>query len=106
MDLIEIHVTCPDEDCALAIGREAVEARLAACANVAGPVRSLFRWEGATEDEGEWTLLLKTRAARFEAAAELIRTRHPYDLPVILAHRVYGDAATTDWIMAETRESG
>ncbi len=99
---IEIYVTCPNEATALAIGRAAVAARLAACANVSGPVRSVFAWEGAIEDEAEWTLCLKTRDALFDAAAELIRDRHPYSLPAILGHPVRVDPATAGWIDAET----
>ncbi len=106
MEMIEIHVTCPDEATAKALGRAAIEARLAACANVWGPLRSLYHWKGAIEDDPEWALTLKTRGALFRAAATLIRERHPYEVPAILCHAVTADAPTADWIAAETRPEG
>ena len=47
-----IYITTDGPDEARAIGRALVEARLAACANVLGPMTSIYRWEGAVQ-EGE-----------------------------------------------------
>ncbi|RMD49287.1 MAG: divalent-cation tolerance protein CutA [Alphaproteobacteria bacterium] len=80
-----VEVTCPDRASAERIGRAAVAARLAACANVGAPVRSIFRWQGAIESEDEVQLWLKTTEAAWPALEALIRREHPYELPVVLA---------------------
>lgn len=58
-----------------------VERRLAACVNIVGPIRSIYRWKEKVEDEQEYLLVIKTtgeRAAELHAAfADL----HPYELP-------------------------
>jgi periplasmic divalent cation tolerance protein len=99
---LEIQVACPDAETARAIGTNLVEARLAACATVSGPTESIFRWQGGIEAEREWILSAKTRAPLFEAAAAMIRERHPYDVPAILAVDALSDAATAAWLDAET----
>jgi periplasmic divalent cation tolerance protein len=100
----EVEVSCPDAGVARAIGRAAVEARLAACANLGGPVESLYHWEGRLAEEPEVMLRLKTRGMLFEALAAFVAARHPYAVPAILGVRV---AATTPayaaWVAAETR---
>ncbi len=55
-------VTAPNQTDARAIARALVGDGLAACVNVLGPIRSIYRWRGAIEDEAEYLLLIKTRA--------------------------------------------
>ena len=35
------------------LGRTLVDERLAACVNVVGPIRSIYRWQGAVEEADE-----------------------------------------------------
>ncbi|MBV0912648.1 divalent-cation tolerance protein CutA [Anianabacter salinae] len=99
---VDLHVTCPDEATAEAIARAAIAARLAACANLQGPVKSLFHWEGAVDSGTEWALAFKTRDACAQRLVALIRAEHPYDLPAITWTRVQADADTAAWIATET----
>src|SRR5436190_583304 len=62
-DFVVVLITAASLDEASRIGRRLVESRLAACANVVGPIRSIFRWEGAIENQREHLLLVKARAA-------------------------------------------
>ena len=101
--LIEVEVTCPDMASAEAVARAALEARLAACANIAAGLRSLYRWEGRIEDEGELTVKLKTRAELFDRLAEAVAAAHPYDVPAILALPILrANGAYAAWVLAET----
>ena len=100
--MIEMSVACPDRETALEIGRKAVAARLVACANVSGPVTSVFHWQGAVEEETEVMLWLKSRAELAEQLAALVRDAHPYDLPAITWEPRAADAATRAWLEAET----
>ncbi|RMD89829.1 MAG: divalent-cation tolerance protein CutA [Alphaproteobacteria bacterium] len=100
--MVELHVTCPDEDTAASLARAALRARLVACANISGPVRSLFHWQGRIEEEGEVLLALKTRRGCVADLVELIRARHPYDLPAITWAGVEAEPDTAAWIRDET----
>jgi len=103
MELVEVEVSCPDAATAARIGRALVEARLAACANVGGPVQSIYRWEGAIAEEAEVMLRLKTRAALFAPLVAAIRAAHPYRLPAILAVPLRATEDYAAWVAAETR---
>jgi periplasmic divalent cation tolerance protein len=94
--------TAPDADVAARIARALVEERLAACANLLSPVRSIYRWQGRVEDDTEVLLVIKTRADRVDALAERLRALHPYDVPELVVLPVdAGLAAYLDWVRAE-----
>ena len=98
-----IYVTAPSHDEALRLARVAVEERLAACANVLGPITSVYWWEGKVNQDGEVALLLKTRAALVEALTARLRELHPYECPCVVALAIDGgNPAFLSWIAAET----
>ncbi len=78
---------------AVEMARALMERRLAACVNIIGPIRSVYRWKDKVEDEQEYLLVIKTtseRAADLEAAfAEL----HPYELPERVELSIEGGSA-------------
>ena len=98
-----VYCTVPDEETARAIAHRIVEARLAACVNLLGPIHSVYRWEGKVEAADEWALIAKTVASSFRSLRDRIRALHPYDCPCIVALPVTGGwPAFLDWIRAET----
>lgn len=101
---ILVHTTLPDEDSARSLARALVEARLAACVAIGAPVESLYHWQGAIENAREVPLTIKTRADCYASIAEAIRSRHPYELPEILAVPVTdGHPDYLAWIDASTK---
>lgn len=100
--MIHLCTTCPDLDSARDIASAALQARLAACANITEGVLSLFYWQDAIEEEPEVHLLLKTRAAHVAALAQLVAEEHPYDLPVITWEEVGTTPEATAWLERET----
>lgn len=80
-----VLTTLPEADLAAQLAREMVEAGLAACVNVLAPCRSIYRWEGNTQEDGEIPLIIKTTAARYPDLETFLRQRHPYQVPEILA---------------------
>jgi periplasmic divalent cation tolerance protein len=106
-EFVVVLVTAGSADEAARIGRALVEARLAACANVVGPIRSIYRWQGEIEDAPEHLLLVKARASDVGALEAEVRARHSYDVPEVLALPVRGgSAAYLAWLAASTdRES-
>jgi periplasmic divalent cation tolerance protein len=80
-----------------------VERRLAACAQVVGPITSTYWWKGDRESAEEWLILMKTTGARQEELIATIKTEHSYETPDITAVPIVaGDAAYLDWIASET----
>lgn len=91
-------------DGAAELARGIVDARLAACVQIVGPVRSFYRWEGTVHDEQEWQCWAKTDADRVALLTEYIRKHHPYDVPEITAMPIVdGSAEYLQWLTDETR---
>ena len=98
-----VLVTAPDAETGARIARTLLEEHRIACANLLPQVRSLYRWEGAVEDEPEVLLVLKTRAEGLEALSERVREIHPYDVPEVIALPVSaGHAPYLQWVREET----
>ena len=71
----------PDQATAEQLGATLVQERLAACAQVVGPVSSTYWWQGRVEHSREWYCHLKTTRARLPAIERRLRELHPYELP-------------------------
>lgn len=85
---------------AAALARALVEQRLAACVNVVERIRSIYRWEGAVQDDAEQLLVIKTTDARVEALREALFARHPYEVPEFVVVPVAGTSdAYGAWIL-------
>lgn len=101
---LTVTTTWPSVDTARAAAEALVAERLAACAQVQGPLDSTYRWQGAVEQATEWSCILKTTLARFPALEQRIRQLHPYEVPEIVATpMVTGSAAYLDWVEASVR---
>jgi periplasmic divalent cation tolerance protein len=105
-DVLVVSVTAAGAEEAMRLGEAAVEARLAACANVVAPIRSIYRWKGAVHRDAEHLLLLKTTRRRLDALVALILSRHTYENPEILAVAAAGGSeAYLRWVVEETAPS-
>jgi periplasmic divalent cation tolerance protein len=98
--------TAPDEACARRLARTLVEARLAACVQIVAGVTSVYRWQGAVEEAGEWQLWIKTTAARLEVLRERLVLAHPYEVPEFIVLPVIGIAEPyRHWLVSECQET-
>ncbi len=101
---LQVQTTTDSRGEAMELARAAVEARLAACAQVTGPVTSTYWWEDALERAEEWLILLKLPASRFAELSEFLTERHSYDEPEIVATPIVaGSPGYLSWIEEETR---
>lgn len=80
-----VFCTCPDQAVAERLARLLVDERLVACANLLPGLRSIYRWQGAVQEDAEILLLLKTTAARMPELTERIARAHPYEVPEVIA---------------------
>ena len=99
-----VSTTVGDLRAAEALAERIVDGRLAACVQIVGGLRSVYRWKGSVQRDDEVQLVIKTTAARFDALERCLYDHHPYDLPEVLAVPVVrASAAYLDWIVDETR---
>ena len=81
-----------------------VEAQLAACVNIVGPIESVYRWQGKVESGQEFLLLIKTTRSRCATVTSRIRELHSYDLPEAIEVSIEGGSAEyLNWIAESVR---
>ncbi len=98
-----VITTLATREQALALARDLVERRLAACAQITA-IDSVYRWQGAVEQDSEFRLLLKTHADGYAALEAAIRAQHPYELPAIHAiATTQAYAPYAEWVESSTR---
>lgn len=101
-DLVIVLTTITDER-ADEVASSLVTERLAACVNVHGPMRSVYRWKGAVETEPERQLVIKTTASRLDALQARLAAIHPYELPEFVVIRPErASRGYEEWVRAET----
>src|SRR5271163_2485310 len=94
-----VFVMAANEEEASLIARTLVEERLAACANIISPVRSIYRWQGAIEESVECLLLIKTSARHYAKLERRVKELHSYDVPEIVATALaHGSSDYLKWI--------
>ena len=92
-------VTTPSKQEAKKIAQQLLDKRLIACANITGPVSSLFHWSGKTEQAEEYLVFMKSRKDLFERLTEIVKALHSYEVPEILALSVVeGSSEYLDWL--------
>jgi periplasmic divalent cation tolerance protein len=98
--------TFPDAETAARIARTLVGERLAACVNLVATVRSIYRWQGAINDDAEALAVIKTTAERYPALAARIVQLHPYHVPEIIALPLAeGHPPYLAWLAGQVDES-
>ena len=103
MQALWVYVTASSRQEALSIGRAVVGERLAACANILDGMTSIYWWERSLQEEGEASLILKTRSDLIDRLTARIRELHSYACPCVVAMPIAaGNPAYLDWILQET----
>lgn len=101
MSAVSVYVLFANAEEAEQIGRTVVEERLAACINILGSVRSIYRWQGSIETADEVAAILKTSQAEADALIMRIAGLHSDEVPCIVAWPI--DKLLTsyaDWVDA------
>jgi periplasmic divalent cation tolerance protein len=102
-ELIHITTTADSPETVEGIGRYLVEKRLASCAQIMGPIKSIYRWKGKVEETKEWICVIKSRKSLYEKVEAEIKRLHPYELPEIVATPIGGGLpGYMQWVLDET----
>ena len=101
-----VTTTVDSREAADRLAAALVGQRLAACAQVSGPVASTWRWRGAVEQAAEWICTLKTTNDRLAALEAALSALHPYELPELTVAPLGGSAAYLAWIEEAVADEG
>ena|SRR5215217_3770424 len=104
VDHLLVTTTTPDRESAAKLAGSAVALRLAATAQVHGPVTSYFWHLGEAGKGEEWLATFKTTSARYEELESHLVAGHPWDKPEVTAVELArGTAAYLKWLDDSTR---
>lgn len=84
MTTIAVLTTIDSLEQARTISSALVERGLAACAQIS-EIESFYTWQGETQNDREFRILIKTTEERFPEIEATIQDLHSYDLPAICA---------------------
>ncbi len=104
MTVVSVYAIFADAAEAERIGRQMVEERLAACVNILGSCRSIYRWQGAVESADETVAIFKTADDIADALITRIASLHSYDVPCVATwpiDKILGSYA--DWVEESVR---
>jgi periplasmic divalent cation tolerance protein len=98
-----VLVTCGSIAEARRIGRNLVEKKLAACANIVPRVESIYRWKGKVERAREVLVVIKTTAKRLRELEREVKRAHSYDVPeFIVLPIIAGSRNYLAWLQEST----
>ncbi len=102
-----IFSTAASEEQAQSIAQALVAERLAACVNIVGPIRSIYRWREAIEDEREFLIIIKTRATLYVKVEKRIRELHSYEVAEVISSSIdRGSPPYLKWMLEATAPRG
>lgn len=96
--IAEIRTTFASREAAEECARRLVAVRVAACVQIDGPVRSIFRWQGLPETADEWRCTCKTTVERETDCLREITAGHDYETPELIVVRATASAAYASWV--------
>ncbi len=85
MEGIVILITAGSMEEGEKIARSLIDNHLAACVNIVPSVKSLFLWEGKTDEASEVLLVAKSRRPLLNSIIEHVKKIHSYTVPEIIA---------------------
>jgi len=98
-DELIVLVTVPGRADGERIAEAVVGEQLAACVNILGPIRSIYRWQGEICRDDEHLLLIKSTRARYTDLETRIKALHSYDVPEVIALPIErGSAEYLNWL--------
>lgn len=103
-EYIIVLITTSGREEAQKIAQALLEQRKAACVNIISGVDSHFWWQGKIENAQECLLVVKSRTAQLDDLVEVVKKRHSYKVPEVIALPVIGgNADYLDWLGENTK---
>jgi periplasmic divalent cation tolerance protein len=80
---VVVTFTTDSKELADSMCAEVIGAELGACAQIEGPITSVFRWHGEVHTEQEWRVEIETTHEKVEALVDHIKANHGVDIPEV-----------------------
>lgn len=90
-DHVVVTFTTDSKQLADSMCAEVIGAELGACAQIEGPITSVFRWHGEVHTEQEWRVEIETTASNAEAVVRHIKSNHGVDVPEVVVNDIEVD---------------
>ncbi len=103
-----VYITTSSNDEATKIGRKLVEEELAACVNIIGGMKSIYRWKGEIEEAQESVLLVKTHYSKMKLLTKRVKELHCFDCPCVVSLTLTENEGNIDyiqWLLENSKES-
>lgn len=98
-EFVSVFTTIDTQEKAESLAAVCVERQLVACAQIDGPITSIYRWKGQVEKSIEYRLMLKTSVSLVDSLTRLIGELHTHDVPEIIALPIVsGSDAYLSWM--------
>jgi periplasmic divalent cation tolerance protein len=105
-EILLVFTSLPNRANAERIAEELVTEGMAACVNIMAECTSIYRWQSKIERTNEIQLLIKTTRINYPELESLLRSKHPYEVPEIIAIPVSeGLPEYLNWVTQETQTS-
>ncbi len=82
---ILVFITTKSKQEAETIANSLLEKKLIACANIVEHIDSFFWWQNKIDSSREALLIAKSRKELFEQILAVVKEKHSYELPEIIA---------------------
>ena len=104
-EYVQVVTAVGNEAEAEKISQRVVEKRLAGCAQVTGPITSIYWWKGKIKRTEEWLCFIKSRADFYQELESTIRQVHSYENPEVLAIPIInGSKRYFAWLESELKK--
>ncbi len=103
INFIYIYITNPTQEEAKKIAKHLIEKKLIACANIFGPINSIYPWQDKIANENEFVLIAKTLNKNFNKVVKEVEKIHPYTIPCIVKIPVSSNRKYFDWLKSEIK---
>lgn len=104
-DFVQVSTATETRDQAVKLAQSVVAGRLAAGAQIVGPVVSVFWHQGEFGTGEEWQLLFKAPAERYAALEAHLLEHHPWKNPEVSAVPIVaGSKAYLRWLLDTAQE--
>ena len=97
----EVRTTLPTFTAAEELAAALVERRLAACVQITGPIKSVYRWQDSINKDQEFSLCCKTSSGRLSHLIDYLQTHHPYELPEVLVSSIQTTPEYARWLQEQ-----
>lgn len=88
-----IYTTIDTLETAKRLSHQAIQEKMAFCANIMPHGLSIYEWEGKTCEEPECYLVFKTFTSKKDLLLKWLKQHHPYQVPVLISNEVTVNAS-------------